>query len=253
MTSADRVGAPVHSGSTTSSDGATRSPTRKIRAGSGPSCDRFGPGGWWRARPPGCRSVKRAERLLGEGAPWFESWLEHPEHDDPFWAPTQLHAALDRTEIPVLLLTGWQDLFIEQTLEQYAPAAQARRARGGDHRVVEPRPHADQGCADRPARIAGLARHAPGGQPRRAAQPRAHPRQPRRLDRSRGLAARDARAGAVSPAGRPPRRRGATRHGARRRRSPTTPQIRRPPSAVACCLPRAATATTPSWPSAPTC
>ena len=57
--------------------------------------------------------------LLGEGAPWFESWLDHPEHDDPFWAPTQPHTALERTEIPVLLLTGWQDVFIEQTLEQY--------------------------------------------------------------------------------------------------------------------------------------
>ena len=58
--------------------------------------------------------------LLGEGAPWFESWLEHPEHDDPFWTPLQLHAALDRTEIPVLLIGGWQDVFIEQTLAQYA-------------------------------------------------------------------------------------------------------------------------------------
>jgi putative CocE/NonD family hydrolase len=57
--------------------------------------------------------------LLGEGAPWFESWLDHSEHDDPFWAPTQPHTALERTEIPVLLLTGWQDVFIEQTLEQY--------------------------------------------------------------------------------------------------------------------------------------
>jgi uncharacterized protein len=58
-------------------------------------------------------------KLLGEGAPWFESWLDHSEHDDPFWAPTQLQTALERTEIPVLLLTGWQDVFIEQTLEQY--------------------------------------------------------------------------------------------------------------------------------------
>ncbi len=58
--------------------------------------------------------------LLGEGAPWFESWLEHPEHDDPFWAPLRLDAALDHAEIPVLLLTGWQDLFVEQTLAQYA-------------------------------------------------------------------------------------------------------------------------------------
>jgi hypothetical protein len=57
--------------------------------------------------------------LLGTGAPWYESWLEHPEHDDPHWAPTQLHQALERTQIPVLLLSGWQDLFLEQTLAQY--------------------------------------------------------------------------------------------------------------------------------------
>ena len=56
--------------------------------------------------------------LLGEGAPWFESWLEHPHADDPFWTRLHLRDALERTEIPVLLLTGWQDLFLEQTLEQ---------------------------------------------------------------------------------------------------------------------------------------
>ncbi|OBF36674.1 hydrolase [Mycobacterium sp. ACS1612] len=60
-----------------------------------------------------------ARRLLGTGAPWFESWLEHPEYDDPHWAPLQLHQALDRTAIPVLLLSGWQDVFLEQTLTQY--------------------------------------------------------------------------------------------------------------------------------------
>jgi len=57
--------------------------------------------------------------LLGTGAPWYESWLEHPEHDDPHWAPLQLHQALERTQIPVLLIGGWQDLFLEQTLAQY--------------------------------------------------------------------------------------------------------------------------------------
>jgi putative CocE/NonD family hydrolase len=73
------------------------------------------------ARATAALPVGEAGRgLLGEGAPWFESWLEHSEHDDPFWAPTQLQAALERSEVPVLLLTGWQDLFIEQTLEQYA-------------------------------------------------------------------------------------------------------------------------------------
>lgn len=57
--------------------------------------------------------------MLGDGAPWFESWLEHPHGDDPFWERMHLREALERTEIPVLLLSGWQDLFLEQTLEQY--------------------------------------------------------------------------------------------------------------------------------------
>ena len=57
--------------------------------------------------------------LLGEGAPWYESWLEHPDHDGPFWAPHRLDAALDRAQIPVLLIGGWQDLLLPQTLQQY--------------------------------------------------------------------------------------------------------------------------------------
>jgi uncharacterized protein len=73
------------------------------------------------ARATGGLPVGEAARtMLGDGAPWFESWVGHPEHDDPFWASLQLQSALERSEIPVLLLTGWQDLFIEQTLEQYA-------------------------------------------------------------------------------------------------------------------------------------
>ncbi|MGP4053771.1 CocE/NonD family hydrolase [Mycobacterium sp. 4D054] len=58
--------------------------------------------------------------LLGDGAPWFESWLDHPEIDDPFWSRLRLRRAPERAEVPVLLLTGWQDLFVEQTLEHYS-------------------------------------------------------------------------------------------------------------------------------------
>ncbi len=57
--------------------------------------------------------------LLGAGAPWFEGWLEHPDLADPFWAPLQCEAALERIAVPTLLVGGWQDLFLEQTLEQY--------------------------------------------------------------------------------------------------------------------------------------
>ncbi|EUA34318.1 alpha/beta hydrolase fold family protein [Mycobacterium xenopi 3993] len=57
--------------------------------------------------------------LLGERALWYESWLEHPDRDDPFWRPLRFDAALDRVQIPVLLIGGWQDIFLDQTLEQY--------------------------------------------------------------------------------------------------------------------------------------
>lgn len=57
--------------------------------------------------------------LLGEGAPWYESWLEHSDPDDSFWEPMRFAAALDRVEVPVLLFGGWQDLFLRQTIQQY--------------------------------------------------------------------------------------------------------------------------------------
>lgn len=57
--------------------------------------------------------------LLRDGATWYESWLEHPEADDPFWNDLRVGAALDRVEAPVLLIGGWQDLFLDQTIHQY--------------------------------------------------------------------------------------------------------------------------------------
>jgi putative CocE/NonD family hydrolase len=58
--------------------------------------------------------------LLGAGAPWWESWVEHPDREDPFWEPLRLTDALDRVDVPVLLFSGWQDLFLDQTLAQFA-------------------------------------------------------------------------------------------------------------------------------------
>lgn len=57
--------------------------------------------------------------LLGEGSPWYESWIEHPDPDDPFWERMRHPAALDRCRVPVLLLSGWQDIFVDQTIDQY--------------------------------------------------------------------------------------------------------------------------------------
>ena len=61
--------------------------------------------------------------LLGREPTWSERWLEHPQATDPFWGPMQCGAALERVTVPVLLVGGWHDLFIEQTLEQYRTLA----------------------------------------------------------------------------------------------------------------------------------
>ncbi|UMB67932.1 CocE/NonD family hydrolase [Mycobacterium paraterrae] len=66
--------------------------------------------------------------LLGDAAPWWESWLTPPADDNPFWGPLKVDSALDRVQVPVLLLSGWQDLFLPQTLHQFRHL----RARGID-------------------------------------------------------------------------------------------------------------------------
>ncbi|MEV0669699.1 CocE/NonD family hydrolase [Mycobacterium sp. NPDC050441] len=72
------------------------------------------------AKATACLPMGAAGReLLGAGAPWYESWLDHPERDDPFWDLLRFDEALQQAEVPILLLSGWQDLFLDQTLEQY--------------------------------------------------------------------------------------------------------------------------------------
>ena len=44
--------------------------------------------------------------LLGREPTWAERWLEHPQLTDPFWAPLQCGAALERITVPVLVV-GW--------------------------------------------------------------------------------------------------------------------------------------------------
>ena len=70
--------------------------------------------------------------LLGEAASWWEEWVDHPDVDDPFWSDTGTPGCLNRAEIPVLLIGGWQDLFLEQTLTQY----DALKRRGVDVAVT---------------------------------------------------------------------------------------------------------------------
>jgi putative CocE/NonD family hydrolase len=61
-----------------------------------------------------------AEAHFAGRAPWYRDRVTRPDLTDPYWAPMQHGAALETSTVPVLLLTGWYDLFLAQTMEQYA-------------------------------------------------------------------------------------------------------------------------------------
>ncbi|MGZ4526448.1 MAG: CocE/NonD family hydrolase [Mycobacterium sp.] len=110
--------------------------------------------------------------LLAGSAAWFESWIEHREPDTPFWEPYHFGAALTRVTAPVLLIGGWQDSFLSQTLEQY----QTLRDRGADVTlIVGPWTHAQltTTAARRVAHesLEWLDRHLAGDQPGPARNP----------------------------------------------------------------------------------
>ena len=108
--------------------------------------------------------VDAGNTLLDGRGPWYREWVSRRDPDDPFWAPMMLDAALERVQVPVLLQAGWQDLFLDQTLEQYARLS----ARGVDVALtVGPWTHVEIGDEGEPHRHAGgprLARRAPGRQ-----------------------------------------------------------------------------------------
>jgi putative CocE/NonD family hydrolase len=56
---------------------------------------------------------------LGGQAPWFAEWAAHDDVGDAFWAPYRLGSALESSDVPTLLIGGWYDAILEQTLEQY--------------------------------------------------------------------------------------------------------------------------------------
>src|SRR3954452_1996545 len=59
------------------------------------------------------------ETALEGGATWFSDWISHENVHDTFWDPYRAGDALKNSEVPTLLVGGWRDAFIDQTLEQY--------------------------------------------------------------------------------------------------------------------------------------
>ncbi len=61
-----------------------------------------------------------AAAVDGAGAPtWYGEWMTHPDPSDLYWDGYRASDALRQVTVPTLLVTGFQDFFIEQTMQQY--------------------------------------------------------------------------------------------------------------------------------------
>jgi putative CocE/NonD family hydrolase len=81
-----------------------------------------------KAASAGLPMTDAAESLFDGRAPWYRDWLQHPDLTDVYWDRYDYSAALQRVQTPTLLVGGWQDIFVGQTVEQY----EALRTRGVD-------------------------------------------------------------------------------------------------------------------------
>lgn len=59
------------------------------------------------------------QKYFGDKAPWLFEYLKHPNVDDSYWTSRRHHIALERVQIPILLVSGWYDTFTTQTMHQF--------------------------------------------------------------------------------------------------------------------------------------
>ena len=58
-------------------------------------------------------------RLLGATGQWYRQWVAARDLSSGHWPKMRLADSLDRVGVPVLIHTGWQDIFFQQAMEQY--------------------------------------------------------------------------------------------------------------------------------------
>ncbi|KAL2671413.1 hypothetical protein Neosp_013999 [[Neocosmospora] mangrovei] len=62
---------------------------------------------------------EHVDAYFGDKAPWLTHSLTHPDITDPSWASQRHGEALEKANIPILLISGWHDVFLDQTMHQY--------------------------------------------------------------------------------------------------------------------------------------
>lgn len=79
-------------------------------------------------RPP----ITADEEVLGRRLPWYRDWLEAVDADAPLWNlpdARMLQEMPERVKVPVLMLTGWYDIFLPSQLGDFERLATKEQSR----------------------------------------------------------------------------------------------------------------------------
>ncbi|WP_420643342.1 CocE/NonD family hydrolase [Candidatus Leptofilum sp.] len=78
------------------------------------------------------------EAVLGHPQDFYQKWAQHYEPNDPYWQAVDLRRKVPKIGVPIHLVAGWYDIFLQGQLADYA----ALRAAGHDpHLTIGPWTH----------------------------------------------------------------------------------------------------------------
>jgi putative CocE/NonD family hydrolase len=81
--------------------------------------------------------------LIREYAPFYLDWLAHPTADD-YWLPSSPHAGYEQISVPALNVSGWYDIFLWSTFQNYMGMKQrggTEEARRNQRVIIGPWTH----------------------------------------------------------------------------------------------------------------
>jgi putative CocE/NonD family hydrolase len=77
---------------------------------------------------PGCEHLPLAtadEAVLGHPQDFYQTWAQHYQPDDSYWQAVDLRRKVPEISVPMHLVAGWHDIFLQGQLADYAALRQA--------------------------------------------------------------------------------------------------------------------------------
>lgn len=79
--------------------------------------------------------------VLGHAQDFYQTWARHYQPDDPYWQAVDLRRKVPEVAVPLHLVAGWYDIFLQGQLADYAALRQAGHA---PYLTIGPWTHMDQ-------------------------------------------------------------------------------------------------------------